>query len=713
MITDIQVKAILENEIDDAIGYLESDTTDERTKALNYYLRNPLGNEIEGRSQIVTGEVAEAIDGALPQLMRVFTTADDVVSFEPKSPGDEQFAKQATEYVNWVFYRQNHGFLILHNWFKDALLQKTGVVKAYWNDETDIIKEKYKNLTDDELVLLFADGQMEVLEQETIESMDEMGMVIRSHNVKVQKKVGEGNVVIENVPPEEFLMSKNGRTVQDTPFCAHRRMMTRSELVAMGFDKDIVDSLPSGDRLQYSQERLARYDRSEMPDDTQSIDFSMQEVEVYECYIRIDEDEDGIAELRRIVYAGNEILEDEECDYIPFHSICPIPIPHKFYGQSLADRTIDLQLIKTTITRQMLDNLYLTNNARVTVVDGQANLDDLLTSTPGGIIRVKNPNAVNQLSVTNVAAQAFPMLEYLDSVQAKRTGVSDAQQGLNPDILSNVTAAAVAAMQGAAAGKLELMARIFAETGVKSLMQGILHLLCKYQDKPRVVRLRGQYVQFDPRQWSNQYDVSINVGLGTGSRQEQLAMLNMIMQKQETILQGYGPANPLVSVGQYRETLGRLIEAAGFKDTDSFFKPVPPEVDQMLSQPQQQQQQPDPAIILAQVEQQKAQLKAQSDAQRLQADIQVESAKLQAEREQAIADIAIQQAKLELEREKNAVKLQLEQAKLLSENAIMQRETALAERQQLISELEYAQERMEKQSEAAMLLNNVLMQLRG
>jgi hypothetical protein len=713
MITDIQVKAILENEIDDAIGYLESDTTDERTKALNYYLRNPLGNEIEGRSQIVTGEVAEAVDGALPQLIRIFTSADDVVQFEPKSPGDEPFAKQATEYANWVFYRQNDGFLILHNWFKDALLQKTGIVKAYWNDETDVIKEKYKDLTDDELVLLLSDDSVEVVEQDTEEVIDPMGMIYRKHSVKIQKKVGEGKIVIENVPPEEFLMSKNGRTVQDSPFCAHRRMMTRSELVAMGFPQDVVDSLPSGDRLQYSQERLARYDRSEQPDDTQSIDYTMQEVEVYECYIRIDEDDDGIAELRRIVYAGNEILEDEECDYIPFHSICPIPIPHKFYGQSLADRTIDLQLIKTTITRQMLDNLYLTNNARVTVVDGQANLDDLLTSTPGGVIRVKNPQAVNQLAVQNVAGQAFPMLEYLDNVQAKRTGVSDAQQGLNPDVLNNVTAAAVSAMMTAAAGKIELMARIFAETGVKSLMKGILHLLCKYQDKPKVVRLRGQYVPFDPRQWSNQYDVSINVGLGTGSRQEQIAMLQMIMQKQETILQGYGPANPLVSVGQYRETLGRLIEAAGFKDTDTFFKPIPPEMDAQLSQPQQQQQQPDPAILLAQVEQQKAQLRAQSDAARLQADIQVETAKLQAEREQAIADIAIQQAKLEIEREKNAIKLQLEQAKILSDNAVAQREMALSERQQLINELEMAQERMDKQSEAAGILNSVLMQLRG
>ena len=593
-----KLKAILDNEIDNAIGYLETETVEERRKALQYYLRDPYGNEIEGRSQIVTGEVAEAIDGALPQLIRVFTSADDVVRFEPVSPGDEPFARQATDYCNWVFYRDNEGFLILHNWFKDALLQKTGIVKAWWNDETKVTKEKYKNLTDDELVMLLGDDQFEVLGHEIVETQDEMG-VMRSHNVKVQRKEGKGSVVIENVPPEEFLISKNARTIADSPFCAHRRMVTRSELIAMGFKKSLVETIPSGDRLVFSPERLARFDQSEQPDNEDSLDPMMEEVEVFECYVKTDYDEDGIAEMRRVLYAGQEILENEECDYVPFHSICPIPVPHKFYGQSLADRTMDLQLIKSTLTRQMLDNLYLTNNARVTAVEGQVNLDDLLTSTPGGVVRVKNPQAVNQLSVQSVAGQTFPMMEYLDNIQAKRTGVSDAQQGLNPDVLNNVTAAAVSAMMTAAAGKLELVARIFAETGLKSLMKGILHLVSKYQDKPRVLRLKGQYIQFDPRAWSNQYDVTINVGLGTGNRQEQLAMLQMIMQKQETILQGYGPANPLVSVGQYRETLARMIEAAGFKDTDTFFKPIPPEVDAQLSQPQQQQQQPDPAVLLA------------------------------------------------------------------------------------------------------------------
>ena len=246
-------------------------------------------------------------------------------------------------------------------------------------------------------MLLLEDDQLEIVGHEIIETQDEMG-VMRSHNVKVQRKEGKGNVVIENVPPEEFLISKNARTIADSPFCAHRRMVTRSELIAMGFKKSLVETIPSGDRLVFSPERLARFDQSEQPDNEDSLDPMMEEVEVFECYVKTDYDEDGIAEMRRVLYAGQEILENEECDYVPFHSICPIPVPHKFYGQSLADRTMDLQLIKSTLTRQMLDNLYLTNNARVTAVEGQVNLDDLLTSTPGGVVRVKNPQTVNQLS---------------------------------------------------------------------------------------------------------------------------------------------------------------------------------------------------------------------------------------------------------------------------------------------------------------------------
>ena len=344
------LKSLLDQEIDDAIGYVQSETTESRTKALEYYLRYPYGNEVEGRSQIVTGEVAEVIDGALPQLIRIFTASDDVVRFEPVAPGDEGPAKQATDYTNWVFYKDNPGFALLHDWFKDGLLEKVGIVKAYWDDSYDITKETYQDLTDDELTLLLSDGTREIVEQETVTypvfnpdgsptiGTDGAQLIQSSHSVKVMKKTKIGRVKIENLPPEEFLISKRARTIADSPFCAHRVLLARSDLVAMGYPQEIVDNLPAYDDLSFSPERVARFSEGEQPSGMESNDPSMQEVEVYECYIRADMDGDGIAELHRVVYAGKKIMEQEETDYVPFHSLCPIPIPHKFYGLSLADK---------------------------------------------------------------------------------------------------------------------------------------------------------------------------------------------------------------------------------------------------------------------------------------------------------------------------------------------------------------------------------------
>lgn len=678
--TPEKLKAVLDSEIYDALGYIETETTDARRRALQYYNRELYGNEVEGRSQIVTGEVAEAIDGALPALLRVFTQSDEAVRFEPNGPGDEEKAKQATEYCNWVFYRDNPGVSIMHTWFKDALLQKNGIVKVYWDEKEEVNTESYENLTEEELTLLLADEQYEVVEQEqfqvgeapippTPEDMmmaQQQGIQLQpimqpvfAYNVKVKKIDKKGRVVIENVPPEEFIISKKARTISDTPFCAHRKLITRSDLIAMGFDRDIVEDLASYEDLTFTPERVARYSQGEQPLDKQSLDHSMQEIETFECYIRVDYDGDGIAELRRVVYAGMEILEDDEIDYVPFCSICPIPMPHKFFGTSLADRTMDLQLIKSTITRQILDNLYLTNNARVMAVDGQVNLDDLLTVTPGGVVRVKNPNALQQLSVAPVAGQSFPMLQYLDGIQEKRTGISQASQGLDPNILQNTTATAIAAMQNAAGSKMELIARLFAEGGIRDLFKNVLHLLCKYQDKPRVIRLRGKYVSIDPREWDSSYDVTVNVGLGTGNRQEQMAMLAMVLQKQEQLL-GTGIGQTLVGLTQYRSTLGRFIESAGFRDSNEFFREVTPEVEQALAA-QAQQQQPDPNMqaMMAQI-----QAQIQADQARAQNEIQISQAKAQ-------ADIQLQREKaaaaIQLEREKAQASLQLKAAEFQTE----------------------------------------------
>ena len=678
LMDDGKLKGILESEIDNSLGFIETETTDERRKALQYYNREAYGNEVEGRSSIVTGEVAEVVDGALPQLLRVFTQSDEMVRFEPKSAGDEEKAKQATEYVNWVLNHDNSGVILFHNWFKDALLQKNGIVKVYWDEQTDVTKEKYQNLNEEELTMLMADPEVEVVSQEMDEvempegmNVDPMtGMPLPpvfSYSVTLKRTKKNGKAIVENVPPEEFLISKKARTIADAPFVAHRKLVTRSELVAMGFKKKIIDTLPSYSDLTYSEERIARYDRGEMPDEQTSLDFSMQDVEVYECYIKTDYDEDGIAELRKVTYAGSEILDNEEVDFVPFCSICPIPMPHKFFGHSLADRTLDLQLIKSTVTRQILDNLYLTNNSRMGVVEGQVNLDDMLTVTAGGIVRIKNPNAIVPLSVPPTASQSFPMLQYLDQVQSKRTGVNDAQQGLDPNILQNTTATAVAAMQSAAAGKVEMIARIFAETGVKDLFEKILHLVCKYQDKERIIRLRGKYITIDPREWVNGFDLSINVGLGTGNKQEQMAMVAMVLQKQEQILGTQGFNNPLVTLTQYRETLGRFIEAAGYKDSSEFFKEIPPELEQQIANPQPQQPPVDPAVqaymaqaqAQMQIDQAKAQQQMQLDQQKAQADMQLQQAKAQAEiqlkREKAQADLELKTAEFQAEAQLKAM----------------------------------------------------------
>jgi hypothetical protein len=688
MADDNKLKSILEAEIDDAIGYLETETTDDRQTALEYYMREPYGNEVEGKSQIVTGEVAEVVDGALPQLMRVFTSADDAVVFEPVNQGDEEAADQATKYVNHIFYKDNNGFEIMHDWMKDALLQKVGIVKAYWEDKTDVTKEKYYGLNDDELAMIAQDEEVEIVEQSTTTVQeavfDEMtGMEVSpemvSHDVKVKRSLDKGKVVVENVPPEEFLISKRARTITDAPFVAHRKMVTRSELIAMGYDEDTVMSLPTGDALEFSPERIARYTRGEQPSDMDSDDETMQLVEYFECYIKTDYDDDGIAEMRRVCYSGHEILHNEECDYVPFHSICPIPIPHKFYGHSLADRAMDLQLIKSTITRQMLDNLYLTNNYRVGAVEGQVNLDDLLTSTAGGVVRMKNANAIVPMTVQSNAGQSFPMLQYLDEVQAKRSGVSDASQGLNPDILQNVTATAVNAMTSAAQGKLELVARIFADTGVSSLFKGILHLVCKYQQKERILRINNKYVPFDPREWNTEYNITVNVGLGTGSKQEQLATMQMILDKQEQIITQYGLSNPLVNLKQYRDTLAKFVQMAGFKDDSQFLMEVTQEQAQQLAQQQAENPKTDPnteaAKILAQVEREKAELRAQTEMAKLQMDreqFQLESQRKELElQQQALkqsAELALQEMKIKSDMVQKDEKTRTDQTKVIMDS---------------------------------------------
>jgi len=497
-------------------------------------------------------------------------------------------------------------------------------------------------------------------------------------NVKLKKTVDASRVKIENVSTAEFMIDRHADCIDDARFVAQRKMLTRAELVAMGYDKDIVAELNTDDEVGLG---ATGFEYNAINADVNNTDPSQDLIAYYECYIDIG-DEEGTAKKHRICYASKQILSDEEIDYVPFYSLCPFPVPHQFYGQSMADRTMELQFIKSTITRQMLDNLYLTNNSRVGAVEGQVNLDDLLNSTAGGIVRMKNPNAIVPMVVQSSAGQSFPMLEYLDGVQAKRTGVSDMNQGLDANVLQNVSATAVATMTAQSQGKLELIARIFADTGVKALMKGLLHLVCKYQDEPRALAINGKPLNIDPREWDNQYNVNINVGLGNGTGDEKIAMLQMILAKQEQILQQYGLANPLVNLKQYRETLAKFINASGYKDDAQFLNEIDDQKMQQVMQADAQQDKTPPEVKasqeIAKAEIAKAQMKAQTDAQAQQLKQQELVQKVQQEQQ----ELELQRKQQELDSAKELLKIQQERAKLDADIALHTAELQLKEEAQ-------------------------------
>ena len=664
-----ELKALLDNYIDDSQNAYQ-DVDSDVQKATDYYLGRPYGNEVAGKSSVTTREVAEAVDGALPQLLKIFTQSVDVVEFTPQNDGDATVAENVTQYVNHIYNKDNSGAIIMHNWFWDSLVNKVGIVKAYWNVEQDANEEEYFALSQEELGMLMQEEAVEIVEQEEIPGdpipvgMDPMtGEPLiqnapSTFNVKLKKTVDASRVKIENVSTAEFMIDRHADCIDDARFVAQRKMLTRSELVALGYDKNIVDDLNPDDDINPVNGTVF-----DPINDVNTTDKSQQLIAYYECYLDIGE-EDGLAKKHRICYASKQILSDEEIDYVPFYSLCPFPVPHTFYGQSMADRVMELQFIKSTVTRQMLDNLYLTNNSRVGAVEGQVNLDDLLNSTAGGIVRMKNPNAIVPMQVQSSASQSYPMLEYLDQVQAKRTGVSDMNQGLDANVLQNVSATAVATMTAQSQGKLELIARIFADTGVKNLMKGILHLVCKYQNEPRAMAINGKPMNIDPREWDNMYNVNINVGLGNGTGDEKIAMLQMILSKQEQMLQQYGLSNPLVDLKQYRQTLAKFINASGYRDDAQFIKEIDDATMQQVMEADSKQDKTAPEVkaaqAIAKAETDKAAMKQQTDQAAQQLKMQELQMKMQIQEQ----ELALQAKEQELKAAKDMLDIQTERQKM-------------------------------------------------
>ena len=425
---DDQFQAVLQSEIQNAVNYYDSELSAARSDVMRYYLAEPFGNEQEGRSQVVQSEVADVIEYVMPSLMKVFASSNKFVRFDAKKPQDVDAAKAATDLVNFVVYNDNEGFAVIHNWMKDALLFKQGAVKCHYKEEDRVYTDVYEGLTEEELTLLTYNDSVEVVSQHETEG--ELGPIF---DVEVRRTEKVGKVHVDNIPPEELIFNRRATSLEDCSFIAHRALVRRGDLIAQGYDEDIVMRAPTDGDLIDDAERSQRFEEIESGMLKDTLDASMEEITVVEAYIRADYDGDGIPELRRVVALndGTEVLENEPFDRVPFALLSPILMPHRMVGRSVAEFVMDLQLIKSTVMRQMLDS-----NSRVMAVEGQVNLEDLL-SNAGGIVRTRAPGMVQALQVPQIGSTGFQMLEYVDSIRDQRTGFSAMSGALNPDTLQS------------------------------------------------------------------------------------------------------------------------------------------------------------------------------------------------------------------------------------------------------------------------------------
>lgn len=656
-LTKDKILSMISQEISNSMGYYGGELTEQRRQALKYYRGEKLGNEVEGQSQVVSQDMLEVVESIMPSMMRIFTQGESIVRFEPQQPEDVEYAEQATDYMNHIFMKDNDGYSILYTLFKDALISKNGFVKYYWKTSKEQKKESYEGLTEEEYQSLLADDEIEIIKVD--EKLDGRDEPIYDVDCKRVKEIGR--IKIENVAPENILITPTATSLEDCNFIAQRVYKTRSELTDMGYDRKIIDLLPPSDEEIYNTESVTRrsYDDVNGINEYQSSDPSMTQVMIHECYLRIDTDGDGIAELRKIIVGGNahnnyHILDNEEIEQIPFATVCANPMPHRFFGLSMFDMIGDLQEIKTTLMRQVLNNCYLQNNSRVIAVDGQVNIDDLLVSRAGGIVRVKNPNAVTPLQTQNFISEGLAMIDKIDQIKEQRSGVNKVQMGTDPDIInkSHTTATSSNVMMNASTQRIELIARNFSE-GVKRMFRGLLTLVCTHQDKERIIRLRGKFIPMNPRQWVDRYDATVMVGLGTGSQDQRLDVLGRVLGVQEKLISMGGMG--LVDTKKVYNTLEKYLENAGYKDAQQFFN------DPEMSPPQPPKQKDNPALALAQQEMMRQQQKDQADlqlkARKQQFDEQLQSQKLNLEEQKLATKILSDVDNKNLEKEKLATKI--------------------------------------------------------
>lgn len=676
---DEELHRLVEGLVKSGVQYIEQEISPKRATATKYYNGEPFGNEEKGRSQYISTDVRDGVLATLPPMLRVIFGPERVVEFRPNQPEDVKGAEQATDYVNYVFSEDNPGFLITHSVLKDGLVRKTGFFKWAW-DEYDALKTyKLDNITEEQLQQLGQDEEITLTRIQpsgtapvTGPDGQPTGADAPVFTVELTRKEKDGKACIYAVPPEELIWNREATSFDDALMVGHYTKKTKGEMIALGLDPKLVEKHATPVEEPANEEEFARNPAASALNDDADAGEANEKSRYAETYCRIDYDGDGVAELRKIIVIGEDltVVDNEPVDEIPMAMFCPDPEPHTVIGQSYADRLMDIQKLKSQLVRSTLDSAAASLFPRTVYKHGEANLADILNTAMGAPIRTTgDPNStVREFGHTFMGQQLFPILQFCDDVIERRTGQNKGAQGLDASALQSSTKTAVAAAVTASQQQQELLVRIFAEQTLKPLFRGLLKLLVKHQPRSRMIRLRNEWAEVDPRPWNADMDVQVNVMLGAGLVEEKIQTMLAIHEAQKEILMTMGEDNGIVDVKQFRDTLAEIAELRGRKDSEKYFKRLTDEDLQKRAEARANQPPPqDPKIQIAQME---MQLKGQ-----------------------------MQQAQLQLEQQKATMQMQLEQMKATRQ---LELESVRAEREAQLEHLRAERESMFEQQRIEM-----------
>lgn len=594
-----EITAEVAAEIVDCIGAYGSLVHEQRRTNIRRYQGKPLGNEVEGQSQAQVSTVADTIEWIQPSVMKaIFGSSSNIWDYAPTRPGEELGAEQASDYINHVFIHECDGFRKIYDFTKTANLEKRGYLAVYFEEVFEPKRDTYRGMSEVQLGVIASDPNVEVIEfgphDGEIMLDPTTGQPVETFDITVRRTTKRGRIRIDSIAPEDVLLSRNATELNDdTRFSGYRKRMTVGQLIALGYPPDVVSLLPHDNTADFSAGRIERLsDENSFAVSIQNRgDGASREIWVNFIWMRLDEDGDGYAELRHIVCVGDSsitIISDREVSHNALVSISPIPMPHKFHGLCPADQAVDHQMIESTILRQLLDNLYRLNHGRYEVVNDMVNIDDLVDNRPGGAVRVDAIGMIKGLETPPLPTYSFEMLNYMNSMGEKRTGVSSWQQGPDAADMKYQTAGAVSNVSTASESRVNLINTVFAQTGIRDLGKKLLQIICENYVQPQIFRLRGKWVECDPRSWNANMDVTVNTGLGVGESEARLGKLGMVLELQEKLVKSGG--HMMVTPRNLYNTLKEFVKvsdlgAEGFFFTDpgdqQWPEPEPELVDQV------------------------------------------------------------------------------------------------------------------------------------